>query len=52
MYKYAKAFDMHIIIYDTDPNQTLNYENETVCIEDIFKDSDIFLFIQNLMRHL
>lgn len=41
MYKYAKAFDMHIIIYDTDPNQTLNYENETVCIEDIFKDSDI-----------
>lgn len=41
MYKYAKAFDMRVLINDINPSQTQNYANEKVSIEEIYDKSDI-----------
>ena len=41
MHKYAKAFDMKILINDIDPSQTVNHEDEEASIEDIYNKSDI-----------
>lgn len=41
VFKYAKSFDMQVLIYDVDSTQTSDYKNHEVSLEDLFLRSDI-----------